>query len=41
MALDERRRRHARLFATCEGKSPQQWAAAFLERLARTRRSAA
>jgi trehalose 6-phosphate synthase len=41
MPLEERRRRHARMFEVISASSPQQWAAHFLERLVEARRSLA
>jgi alpha,alpha-trehalose-phosphate synthase [UDP-forming]/trehalose-phosphatase len=37
MELDERKRRHELLMATLANRTPQRWAAAFLDRLASTR----
>jgi trehalose 6-phosphate synthase len=41
MPADERMRRHAQLLASLEGRTPERWASAFLDRLARAKRSVA
>lgn len=41
MSLDERRRRHRNMLAALAGKTPERWAAAFLDRLSGAARSVA